>query len=355
MFVTMEIRQNSEQPWVREALLYDRLSGGKVRCNTCERRCVISPSNLGFCKTRQNINGELFTLQYGFSSGISANPMEKKPFYHFWPGSFALTIGSWSCNSLCPWCQNYHISKFPPDPARGEYIAPEKFVELVGKYNCRGTSVSFNEPTLSLEWSVDAFKLARAQGYCNTFVTNGYMTPEALWELHDAGLDALCIDVKGDAEAVQKYCGLDVEVVWRNVRESKKLGMHVEVVNLVIPGVNDREEQLRELARRHLREAGKETPLHFTAYYPAYKFDAPPTPVSTLERAHKIAKSEGLEFVYMGNVPGHPYENTYCPSCGELLIERFGLELVRANLRGKRCPKCGRELPVVGPLGGKHR
>ncbi len=346
----MSIRSNLKQAWVRRALLYDKLSEKNVRCNTCERRCVISPGKLGFCKTRQNQDGELHTLQYGLSSGISANPMEKKPFYHFWPGSYALTVGSWSCNSSCPWCQNFHTSKFPPDPTKSEYITPEKFVELMKKYRCQSTSISFNEPTLSLEWSIDLFKLARAQGFSNTFVTNGYMTLETLRILHDAGLDALCIDVKGDVEAVRKYCGLDVQVVWRNVRESKKLGMHVEVVNLVIPGVNDREEQLRKLAKRHLREADRETPLHFTAYYPAYKFDAPPTPVSTLERAHDVAVSEGLEFVYIGNVPGHQYENTYCPGCGELLIKRFGLELLETNFKGNNCPSCGHEIPLVGGL-----
>jgi len=225
-------------------------------------------------------------------------------------------------------------------------------VELVKEYECQSTSVSFNEPTLLFEWSLDVFKLAKKRGYCNTFVTNGYMTLGALRALREAGLDAINIDVKGDEEAVRRYCGANVEIVWRNVHEAKRLGLHVEVVNLVIPGVNDREEQLRELARRHLREAGEETPLHFTAYYPAYKFEAPPTPVSKLERAHDIAVSEGLDYVYIGNVPGHRYENTYCPGCGELLIERFGLELVRANLRGGRCPSCGREIPIVGEVFG---
>ena len=335
-------------PWVRKALLYDKLGGGSVRCNTCERRCVILPDKLGFCETRQNLNGELYTLQYGLSSGISANPIEKKPFYHFWPGSTSLTIGSWSCNFECPWCQNNHISKVPPDPARSEYITPERFVELVKEYECQSTSVSFNEPTLLFEWSLNMFELAKKKGYCNTFVSNGYMTLEALRMLREAGLDAINMDVKGDAQAVRRHCGTNVEVVWRNVREAKLLGLHVEVVNLVIPGVNDREEQLRELARRHLQEAGEETPLHFTAYYPAYKFDAPPTPVSKLERAHDIAVSEGLNYVYTGNVPGHRYENTYCPGCGELLIERFGLELVRVDLKGCRCPSCGHEIPIVG-------
>ena len=338
------------QPWCRKALLYEKLGNGKVKCNLCERRCVIPTGELGFCKTRRNLNGELYTLQYGLSSGISANPIEKKPFYHFWPGSTSLTIGCWSCNYLCPWCQNFHISKFPPNPARSEYIAPEKFVKLVKEYECQSTSVSFNEPTLMFEWSLDVFRLARKEGYCNTFVTNGYMTLEALRMLYEAGLDAINIDVKGDAEAVRKYCGADVEIVWRNVREAKQLGLHVEVVNLVIPGVNDLEEQLRGLARRHLSEAGPETPFHFTAYYPAYKFDAPPTPVSTLERAHDIAVSEGLHYVYTGNVPGHRYENTYCPSCGRLLIERYGLELVRSELKGRRCPGCGCEVPLVGEV-----
>jgi len=343
-----KLATNQKQPWIKEALLYDKLDEKSVRCNTCERRCVISPGKLGFCRTRQNLDGKLYTLQYGLSSGISANPIEKKPFYHFWPGSLSLTIGSWACNFECVWCQNFHISKLPPDPTRSEYLSPEKFVELVKMYNCQSTSVSFNEPTLLFEWSLDTFKLAKKVGYCNTFVTNGYMTLEALRMLHEAGLDAINIDVKGDAEAVRRYCGADIEVVWRNVREAKRLGLHVEVVNLVIPGVNDREEQLRELARRHMREAGEETPLHFTAYYPAYKFDAPPTPVSKLEQAHDMAVSEGLEHVYIGNVPGHRYENTYCPGCSRLLIERYGLELVRIDLEGRRCPSCGHEISIVG-------
>jgi len=337
-------------PTVRRALLFEKLHDDWVQCNLCERRCEIKPSTTGFCKTRKNIEGELYTLVYGDVSSISANPIEKKPFYHFWPGSVALTIGTWSCNQICPWCQNFSLSKFPPNPSRANYIAPEDFVKQALRERCQGISISFNEPTLMFEYSLDVFKLAHARDLYNTYVTNGYMTLEALRMLHDAGLDAMCIDVKGDAAAVRKYCGADVDVVWRNVREAKKLGMHVEVVNLVIPGVNDRDEQLRELARRHLREAGRETPLHFTAYYPAYKFDAPPTPVATLERAHDIAVSEGLEFVYLGNVPGHRYENTYCPNCSEVLIKRFGLELVKTNLRGNCCPSCGREIPLVGKI-----
>jgi len=346
----MSIRPNQNRPWIREALLSEKLDEGRVRCGLCERRCVIPPGQTGFCRTRKNIEGKLYTLVYGNISSISPNPIEKKPFYHFWPGSVALTVGSWSCNMECPWCQNWSISKAPAKLTAANYLSPEDLVKLTLRENCQGTSISFNEPTLMFEYSLDVFKIARAQGLYNTFVSNGYMTTKALRMLREAGLDAINIDVKGDAEAVRRYCGAEVERVWRNVREARKLGIHVEVVNLVIPGVNDREEQLRELARRHLQEAGEETPLHFTAYYPAHEFRAPPTPVSTLERAHEIAVSEGINFVYIGNVPGHRYESTYCPDCGELLLKRFGLELLESRLKNKSCPRCGREIPVVGEI-----
>jgi pyruvate formate lyase activating enzyme len=338
--------------WVREALLYQKLGSGKVVCNLCERRCLIPEGKVGFCGTRKNLGGELYTLQYGLSSGISANPIEKKPFFHFWPGSRSLTIGSFSCNFTCPWCQNWHISKHLPEPSAGEFIEPRRFVELVGKAKCKSTSVSFNEPTLLFEWSLEVFKLAKLAGYENTFVTNGYMTLDALKALHEAGLDAMCMDVKGDEKSVKKYCGADVGVVWRNAREARKLGMHIEIVNLLIPGVNDGEEQIRGLVKRHLKEVGTETPLHFTAYYPSYEFSAPPTPVSTLERARKLAVGEGVSFVYVGNVPGHPYENTYCPDCGELLIERYGFEVVKAKLEDGSCRACGRRIPVIGKIAG---
>lgn len=337
------------RPWIKNAQLYEKLDDW-VKCGLCERRCLIPPNNAGFCQTRLNIEGNLFTLVYGNISSISANPIEKKPFYHFWPGSVALTCGSWSCNFECPWCQNWHISKTPPNSKSANYLDPIDFIRETMERHCQGTSISFNEPSLMFEYSLDVFRLARSRGLYTTFVTNGYMTEKALHMLHEAGLDAINIDVKGDAEVVRKYCGGDVEMVWRNIREAKKLGIHLEVVNLVIPGVNDREEQLRWLAKRHCHEAGEDTPLHFTAYYPAYRFQAPPTPVSTLERAHDIAIGEGIEFVYIGNVPGHKYENTYCPSCGELLLRRYGLELLKSQLKGNRCPKCGREIPIVGKI-----
>jgi len=200
---------------IREALLYKSLED-KVQCCTCERRCLIPEGETGFCATRKNIGGQLYTLEYGDISSISANPIEKKPFFHFYPGTKALTIGSWSCNFTCPWCQNYDISKSPQSIGQGQYISPVAFIELVRRYRCQGTSVSLNEPTLLLEYSLDIFDLARDEGYYNTYVTNGYMTVPALDMLVAHGLDAMNIDIKGEAEVVRRFCTADVNVVWRN-------------------------------------------------------------------------------------------------------------------------------------------
>jgi pyruvate formate lyase activating enzyme len=332
---------------VRPALLQEPVgdpSAGRVRCRTCERRCVLRPGETGWCGTRRNQDGTLVTLIYGIVSSLSANPIEKKPLYHFYPGTVALTSGSWSCNFACPWCQNWEISKRPPDG--GQFYSPEAFVAEAIRYGCQGTSISFNEPTLSLEWALDVFRLARQAGLYNTFVTNGYMTDEALEFLVEAGLDGMNVDVKGDADAVRRYCRADVEVVWRNLRRARERGVWVEVTTLVIPGVNDERGVLAGIAARIAGELGPDTPWHLTRYYPAYRFAAPPTPVETLERAHQEALNAGLRYVYIGNVPGHPAENTYCPSCGEAVIRRWGLWRVQNDLREGGCPACG--TPIAG-------
>jgi pyruvate formate lyase activating enzyme len=346
-------------PCVREALLYQKLDG-TVRCRTCERFCEIEPGQLGFCRTRKNVGGRLYTLEYGDISSISANPIEKKPFFHFWPGSYALTVGSWSCNFTCPWCQNHDISKCPPDTNRSNYLSPRAFVRAVGEEGCQGTSISFNEPTLLFEYSLEVFELAKREGYYNTYVTNGYMSLEALRLLRERGLDAMNVDIKGDREAVERYCGADVEKVWRNCAEARGLGIHIEITTLIIPGVNDDEECLRGIARRIRRELGEDTPWHVTRYYPAHRalefglFDGR-TPIEALEKAHGIGKEEGLNYVYIGNVPGHELENTYCHNCGELLIKRFGFEVVDYRIApGNKCPRCGEDIPIVG-MGRRSR
>jgi len=341
---------NPDNPSVKEALLYEKLSDDRVRCGTCERRCVVSPGERGFCKTRQNVDGKLYTLVYGDLSSVSVNPIEKKPFFHFWPGSHALTVGSWSCNFTCPWCQNWSISKYAPKPLDTNYVRPEDLVRMALREECRGTSISFNEPTLLFEYSLDVFPSARRRGLYNTYVSNGYMTVEALRMLKKAGMDAIKFDVKGDREAVRRYCGADVDLVWRNIGEAKRLGMHVEVVSLIIPGVNDCDDRLHEVSQRHIKEAGPDSPLHFTRFHPDYEMtNRAVTPIETLEKAYDIARREGVHYVYLGNVQGHRLENTYCSACGAPLIERYGFNTLRYHITtNNNCPKCGQEIPLVG-------
>jgi pyruvate formate lyase activating enzyme len=286
---------------IRPALLQEP-ADQRIRCLTCERRCEIAPGDQGWCRTRLHRGGELVTLIYGAVSSLSANPIEKKPLYHFYPGTLALTSGAFSCNFGCPWCQNH----------------------------------------------LEVFRRARVQGLYNTYVTNGYMTPEALESLVEAGLDAMNVDVKGDAQAVRRYCkGIDVEKVWRNCRLARQLGLHLEITTLVIPGVNDRDDVLRSIAERIVADLGPDVPWHISGYYPAYRFTAPPTPVRTLERAWGIGREAGLGFVYIGNVPGHRQENTYCPDCETLLIRRWGLWVTEVHLDHRCCPDCGRKVPGV--------
>ena len=227
-------------------------------------------------------------------------------------------------------------------------MMPEEFIQATQRQGCQGTSISFNEPTLSFEWSLEVFLLAREHGLYNTFVTNGYMTAKALDLLTEAGLDALNVDIKGSAIAVRKHCkGVDVEHVWARCRQARELGLHLEITTLIIPGVNDDQNCLTDIAHRIVKELGPETPWHLSGYFPAYRFKAPPTPTSTLEHAWVLGKKAGLEYVYIGNVPDHPYNNTTCPQCEALLIERRGLDLVRDRVTQEMCPDCGKGIHGV--------
>ncbi len=334
---------------VRAAHLFEEAGEGRVRCGACERRCLIPNGGKGFCGTRYNVDSQLYTITYGSISSISINPIEKKPLYHYWPGSRALTIGTWGCNFTCPWCQNYDISKKKPTQT-DEIIEPKALVRLAEVERCQGISFSFNEPTMLLEYALDVFPLAKKRGlYCH-YVSNGYMSADALRLLVEAGMDAIKVDVKGGEQVVKRFCGASPTPIWRNIGLAKELGLHVEVVLLLIPNVNDNIDEVKEVARRVRDTAGEDTPLHITRFYPAYKMiNTSPTPLSTLEAAVEEARKEGLNYVYIGNVVGHDYENTRCPTCRTLLIERYGFTLTRYTITpDKKCPKCGESIPIIG-------
>ncbi|MFX1475059.1 MAG: AmmeMemoRadiSam system radical SAM enzyme [Promethearchaeota archaeon] len=344
----MDLESIQRSPCVREARHYEKREDNSVQCGVCERRCKIKNGKRGYCGARINFDGRLYVLTYGDISSINANPIEKKPFAHFHPGTNALTIGGWGCNAACPWCQNWSISKRHPNPNRCDYLSPERFVEEIPRRGCHGTSYSFSEPTtVFFEYSLDAMPKTRAAGYYSTYVTNGYMTTDTLERLAEAGLDAMNIDIKGCHDEILRYCGLEMEKIWRNAQLARDLGIWVEITTLVIPGVNDTTKCLSTIADRICNDLGSDVPWHVSGFRPAYKSEeyglTTPTPLKTLETAHSIGQKAGLHYVYIGNVWNHPAENTYCknPSCRALLVKRIGYDIHLVGLTPTgHCSKC---------------
>jgi len=348
------------KPYVKEALLYDKLENKVVRCNVCARRCTIPPGKYGMCKVRYNYNGKLYVITYGNISSVAPDPIEKKPLFHFWPGSNVLTFGSWSCNFICVWCQNYEISQnILLD--YGRYISPDEAIHLAEHYNCKGVAFSYNEPLVSMfEFSLDVMKKAKERGLYTVYVTNGFFTEQSLKMLRESGLDAVNIDIKGCDPQIRRYIGAPVEPVWQSAILAKKLGIHVEVTTLIVPKVNNNDECIRYIAKRIVSDIGPDTPWHVTRYHPMYRAAeyglTKPTTVDLLEKAYKIGKEEGVRYIYVGNVPGHNLESTYCPNCGELLIERWGFDVTKYKLTAdKKCPKCNTEIPIKGEYTPSHR
>ena len=331
----------------KESCLYTMLANGMVECGVCQRRCVIPEGRQGWCCTRRNDGGRLCSEIYGEVSSCSINPIEKKPVFHFHPGSMWLSLGSVGCNFRCPGCQNWEIAHWTGGPAGTKYIAPEEAVSLAKSSGSLGISWTFNEPALWFEYTLDSARLARARGLRTNYVTNGYLTEEALCMIAPF-LDVYRVDIKGFSEntygriARIRNVGGILEVAGK----AKELGLHVEVVTNVTPGVNDEGTELRGIASWIRDTMGPGTPWHVTRFHPHHELaDLPPTPVSLLEKARAAGNDEGLWYVYLGNVPGHHGENTYCHACGELLIERYLFQIRKYRMKGSRCPKCGTVIP----------
>ena len=343
--------------FVKKAKYQKAIDNEITQCLTCERRCKISLGSLGHCQTRFNHDRFIYTIVFGCNAGISINPIEKKPLYHFFPGTRALTIGSFGCNFDCFWCQNHHMSHpgrdiFDIMTVYDKFISPQKFIDLALKEGCQGTSISFNEPTLSFEFSLEVFKLAKEHGLYNTYVSNGYMTESVLSDLVDAGLEAMNIDIKGNKEMVQKYCGIDVEKVWQNAKLAKDLGIHVEITTLLITKLNTNDSMIKLISKRILRDLGDDTPIHFSRFFPHYNsFDHAlynPTPLNYLYNAYKLARDEGLKFIYLGNLPSSEHNNTICPNCFNILIERSFPIIRKKGLSEKgKCKNCGYNIIIV--------
>ncbi len=332
---------------VREAIL-QRTEEGAVRCLTCAHRCLLRENKMGVCNTRVNVDGHVKTLVYGNVSSINNNPVEKKPFFHFAPGTMALTVGSWGCNASCLFCQNFDISKQRPTPELTRYVSPERFIKMAQNEGSKGVSISFSEAaTLMLEWNLEVFKLAKKRGLYNTIVTNGYMTTEALDLMVDAGLDAANVDIKGCEPQVREICGIALQPVFDNIMHMIERGVHVELTTLIVPKLSDDMQCIESLARWIVDSTGSKTPWHLNKYYPAYKYNEPETSLSLLKQARDLAKSMGLQFVYIGNVGIKGLEDTICPKCGTLCYERLRLSSknIATNSNGT-CGKCGYDLDI---------
>lgn len=335
---------------MREALLYEKLEGGKVRCNLCHHRCVIPEGKRGICQVRENREGTLYSLVYGKLVSANIDPIEKKPFFHFLPGTLSFSIATVGCNFRCLHCQNYTISQVPKDHGEiyGEEVPPERIVEEALRRGCQSISYTYTEPTIFFEYAYETSRLARERGLKNLFVTNGYMSPEAL-QMISPYLDGANVDLKAMNEKFyREVCGARLQPVLDNIRLMRELGIWVEVTTLLIPTLNDSEGELRQLAQ-FIRSIGPEIPWHVTAFHPDYRLlDLPPTPLWALKRAREIGLKEGLRYVYCGNVPGEEGENTYCWNCGQLLIRRWGFRVLENKVQGGRCPDCGAEIDGVG-------
>lgn len=329
----------------KEARLYSRRPDGSVDCALCAFRCHIRPGRRGICGVRENEDGILKTLVYGSLIAAHTDPIEKKPLFHFLPGTDSYSIATAGCNFRCKHCQNYEISQITREThAQGEIpgtpATPGSVVEAALRRGCRSISYTYTEPTIFFEFALDTGTRAKEEGLSNIFVTNGYMTAECLEELSGV-LDAANVDVKSFSDDFyRKVCGARLAPVLESIVEMRRLGIWVEVTTLIIPGYNDSQEELREIARWIYR-TDKAMPWHISAFYPTYKLlDAPPTSAETLVRAREIGLEEGLRYVYTGNIPGLSGECTYCYSCGRLLIERRGFSVGEVLLEESKCPEC---------------
>jgi len=341
-------------PVEREALLYDGAPGGRVRCHVCQWRCLINPGKMGVCRMRVNREGTLYAMNYGEVSSFAVDPIEKKPLFHFYPGSRALSLGTWGCNFHCRGCQNWSISCVDI-PESSQYLAPEREMELADSYGCAGIAWTYNEPTIWFEYTRDSARLAKEKGLYTVYVTNGYMTAEAL-DVIGPYLDAWRVDVKGFSDRL--YRRIAKIRNWKGIldvakRARDRWNIHVEVVTNIIPTMNDDDDQLRSIASWIRDDLGELTPWHVTRFHPLYDLShLSVTPVATLEKAYRIGKELGLEFVYLGNVPGHEHENTVCYHCGNTNVRREGYRAEVLGLKGSACSFCGSELNFRGVVDG---
>lgn len=337
---------------MKEAMLWEKERNG-VRCILCARRCFISKEKKGFCQVRVNKDNTLYTLNYGKLVAVNVDPIEKKPFFHFLPGSTALSIAAAGCNFKCQFCNNSEFSQSlykDSDTIPGKDYTPEQVVELAEKNNCKSIAYTYTEPTMFFEFAYKTAKMAKRNNIMNVFVTNGYMTDDAIKKISKY-MDAVVVDIKAslDPEFYKKFMSVDdVQPIYDCLKQIKKQRIPLEITNLIIPQIGDSIELSNKLAEHINTHLNSSVPLHILQFQPSHKLmELPPTPIATLERCVMEARKKGLRYVYIGNVAGHDDENTYCYNCRELIVKRFGAGVQEINMTGDRCPYCGANIDIV--------
>jgi pyruvate formate lyase activating enzyme len=338
---------------LKEAELYLPLANGKVKCTACARHCQVGEGQIGLCGIRQNVGGKLQLLSYGKLFTGHIDPIEKKPVTHYHPGSRIFSVATSGCSWLCKYCQNFDISQ--RRKIEGFDIQPEEVPKLALAQECQGIAYTYNEPSIFIEFAKDIGTEAHRKGLFNIFVSNGYDTPESV-AMMSKFLDCITVDFKGSGETafVRQYIGIpNADPIFDTLSElKKKTKIHVEITDLIVPKVGDSLEQARKLSKWVYDNLGPETPIHFLRFHPDYKMmDFPSTPIETLEKHHKVAKEEGLRYAYIGNVPGHPLEHTYCPECKNIVVRRYSYDITGWFLDSKNnCNFCGNHISIEGKL-----
>ncbi len=336
------------EPYLREAMFYKVLGDGKVQCQMCFRKCIIPEGRRGFCRNRENRGGKLYSIVYARPSAVHIDPIEKEPQYHFLPGSEILCIGTAGCNFRCRHCHNWHLSQRSIEEMEYVYdLMPEKVVELALRKKIPTISFTYNEPTSFYEYVYDIAKLAKKKGLRIIWHSNGALNPAPLKELLGY-TDGITIDLKGFSQRAYDNSSAQLEPVLRTLKIIREEGKWLEIVNLVIPTINDDLEEIRKMCIWIKDNLGVDVPLHFSRFFPAYRLtQLPPTPISTLEKAYQVAREVGLNYVSIGNVPGHEYNSTFCPKCGRKLIYRTHFMVLGNDIKDGKCKFCGHEIPGI--------
>jgi len=336
---------------MKKALLYQKLDKNKVQCNLCAHRCVIHPGRTGICIVRENINGILYTKVYGRTIARHIDPVEKKPLYHFYPGSKAYSIATPGCNFHCIFCQNWDISQITHSEIleSGHDVTPEQIVWNTKQTGCKSIAYTYTEPTIFFEYSYDTARLAYEAGLKNIYVSNGYMTHEML-DLINPYLDAVNIDLKAFREETYRHLmGARLQPILDSLKKVKQLGIWLEVTSLIIPGINDDLKEIGDMANFIAVELGADVPWHISRFFPAYKMkEVPPTPLKTLREAMEIGLKAGLNYVYIENVASERDMDTKCPRCDYVVIDRFHFGTIKNNIKDGHCPNCGTKIAGVG-------